>query len=761
MKKLLVLAFVALLAGGALAQLDTAFFLVGNVDGSPFTVGINKDILIPVYFYGSDPAVFVNDVCLPIAGESLIIDHWSPTLSSFDFPPINGEGGPHEWGIAEFGNLNDDSHPTHPNLPGYISMSFNGNARYIYPNVNMLHSDVPIQVLAYSFHTVDSTLLIGETVCTLRPGEDPAQGPPNVGDSTGGPGFIPAMQFSCLFFSPNQAPEVISVGQMPTCTYTDFCIEVVISDVDGDPVFITGPGDWTLVNTEPGIGDELIYTYEVCFDMEAYCGECADFTFGFSVTDNNNDPVTYTAPAATAIVGAITASFAPYTEFLPGEEQWVPVYLDACGDCFCLGGFVLTFEWDASVLSVSDIQRGAYLADGEYWNVVYGIAGPGTARVTFINNLSNCEDCDPICDINADAPLFMVKFLLNPAYQYQSDFCSNICFMYDLPGENHFAYNNITDASGYTVWFNDGCQDPPDSTFYGTFQLNLECGQIRILNVHNILVGDINANGYANDVGDVVLLANHLMDPVTYWFTLRQMYASDANGDGLQATIGDLVFMINALNGGGVAKVVPIDVAAMVTIPNVFNGNLPVSVTSDASVGGAVVTINHPGVELGVPTADGMNLQYSDNNDVMTVVVYNMQSVSFASGTNTLFTVPVLSEGTVSFGEVSVADNRGALLDSRTSVSAPIPTEFSVSQNFPNPFNAKTSINFALPTAADNATINIYNVAGQLVHTFDLGHVAAGYQTVVWDASDVASGIYFYKVSAGDFTKTLKMTLLK
>jgi hypothetical protein len=332
--------------------------------------------------------------------------------------------------------------------------------------------------------------------------------------------------------------------------------------------------------------------------------------------------------------------------------------------------------------------------------------------------------------------------------------------MFDAEGENHYDYNNVSDDGGYHIWMNDGCDDAPDSTEFGTLLLEMECGNIKVLNEHNVVYGDINLNGFPFDVGDAVLLANHLIDPEGFPFTLRQMIASDVNGDGLRATIADLIFMINVINNVGVGgKVAPLDVVATVTMPVDAPGDVDVTITSELSVGGALVSINHTGVELGAPTVNGMNLEYRDNGDVMTVLVYQ-DTESFAPGTNVLFTVPVLTEGAISFGDISVSDNRGALLDGRTAYDAPIPTEFSVAQNFPNPFNAKTSLSFGLPEAAD-VSINIYNVAGQLVESMDLGHMNAGHQSIVWDASDVASGIYFYKVAAGDNNETMKMTLLK
>jgi len=68
-------------------------------------------------------------------------------------------------------------------------------------------------------------------------------------------------------------------------------------------------------------------------------------------------------------------------------------------------------------------------------------------------------------------------------------------------------------------------------------------------------------------------------------------------------------------------------------------------------------------------------------------------------------------------------------------------------------------INFDLPMDSD-VNVSIYSITGQLVETIS-GQFEAGSHSVTWDATDVASGVYFYKVSAGDFSQTMKMTLLK
>jgi hypothetical protein len=88
-----------------------------------------------------------------------------------------------------------------------------------------------------------------------------------------------------------------------------------------------------------------------------------------------------------------------------------------------------------------------------------------------------------------------------------------------------------------------------------------------------------------------------------------------------------------------------------------------------------------------------------------------------------------------------------------------IPTQFALNQNYPNPFNPSTTISFSLPKKSD-VNIKIYNNLGQLVETLYNGETNAGYHDVVWNAN-VASGVYYYTIKAGDFVASKKMVFLK
>ncbi|MBD3233004.1 MAG: T9SS type A sorting domain-containing protein [candidate division Zixibacteria bacterium] len=83
-----------------------------------------------------------------------------------------------------------------------------------------------------------------------------------------------------------------------------------------------------------------------------------------------------------------------------------------------------------------------------------------------------------------------------------------------------------------------------------------------------------------------------------------------------------------------------------------------------------------------------------------------------------------------------------------------------VISNYPNPFNATTTISFEL-SQAGNVNLDIYNLAGQKVESLVKGYKGAGVYTANWDASNNSSGIYLYRLKIGENSITKRMTLLK
>jgi hypothetical protein len=338
--------------------------------------------------------------------------------------------------------------------------------------------------------------------------------------------------------------------------------------------------------------------------------------------------------------------------------------------------------------------------------------------------------------------------------------------------------NTISDRSGEILFVAEdtdllsdpGCLEGFKSDWNPVPWVNYYPGQICIIPPADDR-GDINLNGIANEIADAVMFSNYFIygpsvlhdDTIPDYFDNRVL-ASDVNDDGTPLTIADLVYLIRILTGdaipygeSGESKVAPFAHAADVSFE--LGNEMVVSAYSPVDVGGAAFIFRHTG-EIGTPIAtdatSDMTIRSSDKNGELRVLVFSMEHNTIVSGANDLFTVAT-NGNTVELVEVQFSDAEGSLLAVNTNKIAP-PTAFALLQNYPNPFNAGTEIRFALPIASD-WTVGIYNVAGQLVKEFK-GANEAGMVSLHWDAT-TASGIYFYKLTAGDFTDTKKMVLMK
>jgi hypothetical protein len=89
-----------------------------------------------------------------------------------------------------------------------------------------------------------------------------------------------------------------------------------------------------------------------------------------------------------------------------------------------------------------------------------------------------------------------------------------------------------------------------------------------------------------------------------------------------------------------------------------------------------------------------------------------------------------------------------------------VPREMQLAQNYPNPFNPSTTLQFALAKSG-HVTLEVFNVLGQNVATIVNEELSAGSHRVTFNASALSSGIYLYRLKAGDFVQTKKMVLMK
>jgi hypothetical protein len=92
--------------------------------------------------------------------------------------------------------------------------------------------------------------------------------------------------------------------------------------------------------------------------------------------------------------------------------------------------------------------------------------------------------------------------------------------------------------------------------------------------------------------------------------------------------------------------------------------------------------------------------------------------------------------------------------------SQTIPNSYQLKQNYPNPFNPSTTIEFDLPKSSE-VTLKVYNILGEEVATLLSASLLSGSHSVDWDASNLASGVYLYRLQAGGYVETRKMVLMR
>lgn len=147
------------------------------------------------------------------------------------------------------------------------------------------------------------------------------------------------------------------------------------------------------------------------------------------------------------------------------------------------------------------------------------------------------------------------------------------------------------------------------------------------------------------------------------------------------------------------------------------------------------------------------------NSNGMAAYAGGQFSTDVTFGSNSLTPIFGVNDGYLAKMSINPAT------DVREISDVPLPLTPSLSQNFPNPFNPTTTIHFQIPKAAQT-NIAVYNLLGQKVRELVNQDLAAGTYSTDWDGRDqsgqpVASGVYFYRLNAGEFTESRKMTLLK
>ncbi len=295
--------------------------------------------------------------------------------------------------------------------------------------------------------------------------------------------------------------------------------------------------------------------------------------------------------------------------------------------------------------------------------------------------------------------------------------------------------------------------------------------------------GDANGS-CATNISDAVYIINYVFVSGTEPFYYG--YAGDANGD-CDVNVSDAVWIINYVFNNGpeprpycyntlnycteyedgaflkgfkpqaelfISKdgnSVSYDMAAPGNVQGVQFEFRPVGEVRDV-----VFSANAPGLQMFEGYVDGLykvGLLDMNGQAVLGPDVENLISVAFNGN------------GRLDLEEAILTGDDGVQYDVSMSLNKSVPDKFSLDQNYPNPFNPETEISYSIPSGS-HVTLEVYNITGQKVVTLIDGYQEAGRHTARWDSRDeqgdgVASGIYLYRLTAGEYTQTRKMTLMK
>ena len=187
------------------------------------------------------------------------------------------------------------------------------------------------------------------------------------------------------------------------------------------------------------------------------------------------------------------------------------------------------------------------------------------------------------------------------------------------------------------------------------------------------------------------------------------------------------------------AGTIPVELTSFAASVNGTSVNLNWSTATELNNSGFEIERKSTSSRLGLKldllkvngtTTEAKNYSYSDNNLSTGNYSYRLKQVDF--------------DGTFEYSNT-------------VEVEIVTPNNFELSQNYPNPFNPTTSIKFNIPEAG-NVKLAVYNLLGQEVKTLVNGFRTAGAYTVNFDASNLSSGIYLYKIEMNNFTQVRKMT---
>ena len=590
--------------------------------------------------------------------------------------------------------------------------------------------------------------------------------------------------FTCVDAGTVDPAEMCPADVYVLGLYDDFTGAVTANDPDGGPnplqytiIDWINPGGAIAPVMDPNTGD-VTWTADVDPLATSYIYEMVvEVTDGAALCDcapENADTASYFFEVVPMRFYIEKLHDIPQGQFttvsinMPDREEFInrPI-----------GGFEFLIQYDASALTLMEVTAGEFIleCDWEYFTYRTGPFGncgnacpSGMIRIVGLAEYNNGPE-HPICwDNTLFEQIASMKFLVSNDRTLECMFvpirfiwidCNDNSVsdkegrhlyigrgVYDYVGTGGMdSYVEITDDTQvFPSIFGPeaGCDEVTDEGKPVIYEfVDFFNGGIDIICSKDIDDrGDINMDGVAYSIADAVMFSNYFIYGLGAFpagLEDGSVAASDINADGYTLSVADLVYLIRVIVGDANPYDNPFQ--KPVTTNYTYDEGV-VNVTGEMGAA-AFVFDGNIDVELLAPN---MDLKYEFDGEVTRALVFSLDGNTFS--------------GDVVRGSNMISLELGSA-DGGTVITNWLPSEFALSQNYPNPFNPTTAVPFALPTAQD-VSLTVYNVAGQVVSQLG-GHYEAGVHEIKVEGSAYASGIYFYKLTAGDFTETKKMVLLK
>ncbi len=544
-----------------------------------------------------------------------------------------------------------------------------------------------------------------------------------------------------------------------------FCFDPQASDPDNN---LTG-----VTVTPPEVFNSS--TGEICFDADTTGTYCMTVT----ATDSCGEQAVKDVCVRIEIDECIHVQIEKTHNSIQGQIQPVNIYLNGSGRN--LGGYDLLLAYDASAISVANVTPGSLFQDcqWEYFTYRCGAEGncgtgcpSGVVRIVALGDMNNGA-YHPTCFFkNMYGSLAQISFMVSNYRGLECQYVPVRFFWLDC-GDNSFS-----SQSGDTLWISRDVYDFEGNSIADGGQLfpsyqgaNNNCligepgkptalrcvdftnGGIDIVCADSIDArGDVNLNQIPYEIADAVLMSNYFVYGLQV-FTINvqgQIAATDVNGDGLTLSVADLVYLIRVVTGDA-QRIPKLNPDQHYTAELRVSGDVLSIAQSDARIGAISLTIDGDARPELTDNASNMELRYNFDGKVTKVLVFDLQGKSYLEAGKVL-----KLNGARKISDIAVGSFDGYVVSAKVS---DLPDKFSLSQNYPNPFNPTTTIEFALPVAAEWNLV-VYNILGQEVQSWS-DKSEPGYVKIEWDAQKYASGVYFYRLKAGEFSSTKKMVLLK